>query len=134
MLTVTEIELYQRICELEGISFIECNKDVLDLLKVCYNNIIDFREINRNNVKKVDSNFSLTIENFKSLNHSIKTLESKCDKTLSTFRKEIESINSLKEMIKDSDERMDRITNIVILFYWIAFVNLIITFAKFLFF
>jgi hypothetical protein len=127
MITCTEIELYQRICELEGISFIECNKDVLDLLKICYINVSDLREINRNNVKKVDSNFNLAIENFKNLNHSLKTLESKCDKTLSMFRREIQKIDDLNKRIdlleQEADDRIRRICNVTTLFYWISVIN-----------
>jgi hypothetical protein len=131
MITCTEIELYQRICELEGISFIECNKDVLDLLKICYLNVTDLREINRNNVKKVDSNFNLAIENFKNVNHSLKTLESKCDKTLSMFRREIQKIDDLNNDLnkridlleQEADDRIRRICNVTTLFYWISVIN-----------
>ena len=42
MISNIELEIYQRITELEGISFIECNKDVLDLLKIIYNKVVYF--------------------------------------------------------------------------------------------
>lgn len=142
MLSVTELELYQRVCELEGISFIECNKDILDLLKLTYSNLIDLREINKNNVKKTDNNFIITIDNFKKIEHSLKTLESKCDKNIHQFRKELEHERDLqvKAQIKlisleDSfEDRLNRYGNVIILNYTILVICLLISFFKLLFF
>jgi hypothetical protein len=128
MLSVTELELYRRVCELEGISFIECNKDILDLLKLTYNQIVDLREINRNNVKIVDTNFLLAIDNFKQIDHKLKTLESKCDKTLHQFNKKLELLDGLEEDIED---RLHRQNNIIILNFNICVFCLIISLLTF---
>jgi hypothetical protein len=142
MITVTELELYQRVCELEGISFIECNKDILDLLKITYNNITELREINRNNVKKVDTNFSLTIENFKKVEHSLKTIESKCDRNISAFRRDLDHITELqvslnkkfKSFEEDFEDRLKRHGDVIILNYTISVICLLISLFKCLFF
>ena len=57
MISNTEIELYGRVCELEGISFIECNKDILDLLKITYSKVSDVREFSKNNLIKIENVF-----------------------------------------------------------------------------
>ncbi len=142
MLSVTELELYQRVCELEGISFIECNKDILDLLKLTYSNLIDLREINRSNVRKIDSNCSITIDNFKKIEHSLKTLESKCDKNIHQFRKELEHERDLQLILSDNfkslendfEDRLTRYGNVIILNYTISVICLLISFFKVLFF
>jgi hypothetical protein len=137
MLSVTELELYQRVCELEGISFIECNKDILDLLKLTYSNVIDLRDINRNNVKKVDTNFSLTIDNFKKIEHAYKTLESKSDKTLHIYNEKLnefeQKIKNLENLESDIEDRFRRHGDIIILNYTISVICLLLTFFKLLF-
>jgi hypothetical protein len=142
MLSVTELELYKRVCELEGISFIECNKDILDLLKLTYSNLIDLREINKNNVKKVDTNFSLTIENFKKIEHQFKTIESKCDRNIHQFRKELEQEHDLqvkaqiklKSFEEEFEDRLKRHGDVIILNYTISVICLLISFFKVFFF
>ncbi len=125
MISNIELEIYQRITELEGISFIECNKDVLDLLKIIYLKVADLREINRNNVKKTDNNFSMTIDNFKNLSHSLKTIESKCDKNIYRFETKLEEIDKLKNDLLDfkfeTSLRLNRFSNIIIVNFWVTF-------------
>ena len=125
MISNIELEIYQRITELEGISFIECNKDVLDLLKIIYNKVADLREINRNNVKKTDNNFSMTIDNFKNLSHSLKTIESKCDKNIYRFETKLEEIDNLKnEFIVlriETNKALKRCSNVIIINFWVTF-------------
>ncbi len=141
MLSVTELELYQRVCELEGISFIECNKDILDLLKLTYSNLTDLREINKNNVKKTDTNFIITIDNFKKIEHSLKTLESKCDRNIHQFRKDLEHRHDLqvKAQVKlisleDSvNDQLNRQSNVIILNYTISVICLLVSFFKLFF-
>ena len=137
MISNVELEVYQRITELEGISFIECNKDVLDLLKIIYLKVADLREINKNNVKKTDSNFSMAIENFKTLNHYVKTIESKFDKKIYRFENDLvekqNEIDNLKnEFIVlhiETNKALKRCANVIIINYWIS----VLLFAMFLF-
>jgi len=133
MISNIELEVYQRISELEGISFIECNKDVLDLLKITYLKVADLGEITKNYRIKNDN----IVENFKNFSHLLKALESKCDKKLHRFEHELaekqNEIDNLKnEFLSlhiETNCKLKRCGNVIIINYWIS----VCLFAMFLF-
>lgn len=132
MISNTEIELYGRVCELEGISFIECNKDILDLLKITYSKVSDVREFSKNNLIKIENVFSTSMDNFKNFTHLLKTLESKCDKNLNRFENELDKYSDLKYNFRkyqiQTTDRLDRHANIIVINFWVTFILLCIIF------
>jgi hypothetical protein len=137
MISNIELEVYQRITELEGISFIECNKDVLDLLKIIYLKVADLREINK--IIAIKNNN--IVENFKNYTHLLKTLESKCDKKLNRFEHELmekqNEIDNLKNEFLDlhieTNSKLRKCGNVIIINYWVSVLLFAMTLFSFIY-